>query len=133
MATRWRWPPESCDGRRSSRCDRSRIAAASDLFLDLLVRTPGDLQRKAHVFADRHMRIERIGLEDHRDVAGARRQVVDDIVADLDRAAADIFEAGDHPQRRRFSAAGRADQSDELAVLRLQGRCRAPLPARRSA
>ena len=37
-------------------------------------------------------------------------------VADEDFAAGDFFEAGDHAQRRRLAAAGRADQHHELAV-----------------
>src|SRR5262249_30942474 len=72
---------------------------------------------EADVLGDRHVRVERVVLEDHRDVAVARRQVVDDAVADLDLAVADLFEPGDHPQRGRLPAAGRADEDNELAVL----------------
>ncbi|MCY1239821.1 hypothetical protein D9M72_526360 [compost metagenome] len=91
-----------------------------DTRLDVFGRAPGDLQRKAHVFGNRHMRIKRIGLEDHGDVAGARRQVVDLASADLDGSVADVLEAGDHAQRRRLATAGRADKRDELAVLDLE-------------
>ena len=66
------------------------------------------------------MRVERVGLEHHRDIAGARRQIVDGLAADLDHAVADILEPGDHPQRRRLAAAGRTDQRDKLAILDLK-------------
>ena len=62
------------------------------------------------------MRVERVVLEYHRDVALLGRDVVDDAIADRDLAARDAFEAGDHPEQRRFSAARRPDQGDELAV-----------------
>ena len=62
------------------------------------------------------MRVERIVLEHHGDVALFRRQVVDDALADADLAAGDVFQAGDHPQQGRFAAAGGADQHDEFAV-----------------
>jgi hypothetical protein len=62
------------------------------------------------------VRVERVVLEDHRDVAVLRRQPVDDAVGDADLAAGDVLEPGDHPQRGRLAAAGRADQDDELAV-----------------
>jgi hypothetical protein len=52
-----------------------------------------------------------------RDPSGG---VVDVAPADPDLAAADLFEAGDHPEQGRFAAAGRADEHDELAVLDLQ-------------
>ena len=62
------------------------------------------------------MRIERVVLEHHRDVAVLRRYVVDDVAADHDVAAGDVLKPRNHPQRRRFAAAGRADQHDELLV-----------------
>ena len=62
------------------------------------------------------MRIERVVLEHHGDVAVLRRQVVDHPLADPDVARGDRLEPGDHPQQRRFSAARRPDQNDELAV-----------------
>ena len=63
-----------------------------------------------------HVRIERVVLEHHGDVAVLRRHVVDDVAADQDLAAGDVLEAGDHAQRRRLAAARRADQDDELVV-----------------
>ena len=44
------------------------------------------LQAELEVLAHRHVRIERVALEDHRDVAVLRRHVVDHAVADRDRA-----------------------------------------------
>ena len=38
-------------------------------------------------------------------------------LADQDRAVADLLETGDHPERRRLAAAGRADEDHELVVL----------------
>ena len=62
------------------------------------------------------MRIERIVLEHHGDVAILRRHVVDDVAVDRDLAAGDFLEAGDHAQRRRLAAARWADQDDELVI-----------------
>ena len=66
------------------------------------------------------MRVERVRLEDHRDVAVPRREVGDVAAADLDRAFGDLLEARDHAQQRRLPAAGRPDEDDELAVVDLQ-------------
>ena len=44
--------------------------------------TPRISQREAHVLGDRHVRIERVGLEDHGDVALLRRHVVDHAAVD---------------------------------------------------
>ena len=62
------------------------------------------------------MRIERVILEHHRDVAIGRLDLVDDAAADIDLAAGDGLEPRDHPQQRRLAAAGGADQHAELAV-----------------
>ena len=62
------------------------------------------------------MRIERVVLEHHRDVAILGLELVDDAVADGDLAAGDRLEPGDHAQQGRLAAARRADDDDELAV-----------------
>ncbi len=74
------------------------------------------LQAERHVVDHLHVRIERVVLEHHRDVAFLGRQVVDHPAANRDLAARDLLEPGDHAQQRRFSAAARADQDDELAI-----------------
>jgi hypothetical protein len=66
------------------------------------------------------VRIKGVVLEDHRDVAVLRRDAVDDALADHDLPGRDVLEAGDHPQRRRLAAPGRADEDDELPVRDLE-------------
>jgi hypothetical protein len=69
------------------------------------------------VLADAEVGVERVVLEDHRDVALLRRQVVDDAAADRHRAVGDVLEPRDHAERRRLPAAGGADEHEELAVV----------------
>ena len=76
IATRWRWPPESAAGRRSRSSSRpqhaarrSRRGARSPRFGGL-----ANLEPVAEVLAHRHVRVERVVLEHHRDVAVVRRQ-----------------------------------------------------------
>jgi hypothetical protein len=66
------------------------------------------------------VRVERVALEDHRDVAVLGRDVVHDPVADPERAGRDLLEAGDHPQVGRLATARRADKDHEFAVPDLQ-------------
>jgi hypothetical protein len=75
--------------------------------------------------------VERVVLEDHRDVAVLRRDIGDVAVADEDAAGVDLFEAGQHAQRRGLATAGGADEDQELAVGDLEvelvhGGARAP-------
>ena len=74
-------------------------------------------QREGHVVGHLHVRIERVVLKDHRDVAFGRRQVVDDLVADENGAGGDAFEAGDHAQEGRLSAARWPYQNHEFTVV----------------
>ena len=69
-----------------------------DPFLRVSLRHLAQLQREADVLRDGHVRVERVVLEHHRDVAVARRQVVDDALADPDLAVGDLLETRDHPQ-----------------------------------
>jgi hypothetical protein len=66
------------------------------------------------------MRVERVVLEHHGDVAVHRRQVVDELLADQDVARRDRLEPGHHAQGRGLAAAGRADQHHELLVADFQ-------------
>jgi hypothetical protein len=104
---------------------RKALHQRSDLEkLRDLVDTPSHVARGAcracaadtRVPSDRHVRVERVVLEDHRDVAVARRQVVRDFAPDADRAVGDRLESRDHPQKGRLSAARRTDQHEQLAV-----------------
>ena len=84
--------------------------------LDLRLGRAPQLQPEAHVLGDRLVRIERIVLKDHRNVAVFRGEIVDDALPDPDLSVPDRLQARNHPQQRRFAAAGRPDQSHEFAV-----------------
>src|SRR6266849_3542984 len=85
-------------------------------FLDDPVVLLAQTEREAHVLAHRHVRIERVALEYHRDVAFLGVDVVDDPAVDRDRPAADLLEPGEHPEKRRLAAARGTDEHHELAV-----------------
>ena len=117
IATRWRCPPESCAGLRLRRSSSSRVRAASATrVLDLLAGPTGQLQREADVPGHGHVRVQGVVLEHHRHVPFAWRQVVDDLVADHQRAVGDVLEPGHHAQRGGLAASRRADEHQQLAV-----------------
>ena len=91
-----------------------------DAGVDLGLRHAPVAQAIGHVVVDAHMRIERVVLEHHGDVAVGRLDLVDDAAADIDLAAGDGLEARDHAQQRGLAAAGGADQHAELAVADLE-------------
>jgi hypothetical protein len=63
----------------------------------------------------RHVRVERVVLEHHGDVAVARLELVDDAPAD-GISPGDRLQPRDHAQQGGLAAARRADDDDELAV-----------------
>ena len=60
-----------------------------DARLDLRLGHAAVAQAVGHVVVDGHMRVERVVLEHHRDVAVGRLDLVDDAPADIDLAAGD--------------------------------------------
>ena len=116
-ATRWRWPPESWPGLRSSSAPRPRVSAAR---LTLVARSSlidaALAQRELDVLGHGQVRVQRVALEDHGHVAVLGVDVVDHAVADGDGAVVDLLEPGDEAQRRRLAAARRAEQHEQLAV-----------------
>ncbi len=87
-----------------------------DLLGDLGLLHLRQRQREGDVLPHGHVRVERVGLEHHRDVAVLGRLLVHPLAADAQLARRDILQPGNHVQRGGLSAAGRADQDDELAV-----------------
>jgi hypothetical protein len=72
-------------------------------------------EAEGEVVADAEVGVERVALEDHRDVALARLEVGDVALAEVDGAAADLLEAGEQAQQGGLAAAARADEHGEAA------------------
>ena len=92
-----------------------------DAALRLVPRRLAHAQAVAEVLAHGHVRVERVALEHHRDVAFARRELRHVAGVDRDRALGDVLQPGDHPEQGGLAAAGRADEHEELAALDLEG------------
>ena len=91
-----------------------------DLLVDLRFGNLAQLKSERHVLIHGHVRIERVVLEDHRDVAIFRGDVVDESIADVELTLGDLFQTGDHAQSGRLAAAGGPDEYDELFVRDLK-------------
>ena len=92
------------------------VGRLPDAPVDLGLRHTEVAQAEGEVLVDGHVRVQRIGLEDHRHVTRTGCDVVDDAIADEDPAARDVLQPGEHSQGGRLSATGRADEDEELAV-----------------
>jgi len=64
--------------------EAENIGGPAHALLDLRLRRAAQHEREAHVGGDRHVRVERLVLEHHGDVALFRRHAVDDALADAD-------------------------------------------------
>ncbi len=96
--------------------DLQHAGGFRDARVDLVLRRAAVSQAIGEIVVDRHVRIERIVLEDHGDVAIGRLDIVDDAAADLHLAFGNAFKTGDHAQQRGFAAARGTDKHDEFAV-----------------
>ena len=76
-----------------------------------------DFQRKAHVLRHGHVRIERVVLEDHRDVAVFGWNIGDVAVTNQNPTGIDFFQACEHPQRCGLSTSGGTDEDEKLAIF----------------
>jgi hypothetical protein len=96
--------------------DAEDLGGVLHALLDLGLGELAHLQAERHVVVHGHVRIERVVLEHHGDVAVLRRQVVDHAIADDDLAAGNLLEPGHHPERGRLAAAGGPDEHHEFLV-----------------
>ena len=66
------------------------------------------------------MGVQGVALEDHGDIAVFGGHVVDDLAVNEQLAFADLLQTGHHAQGGGLSAAGGADQNDELLIRDVQ-------------
>ena len=82
---------------------------------DLLPGRALRLERKGDVLLHGEVRVERVALEDHGDLAVARRQLVDHPPADDHVAGSLLLQAGDHAQQGGFAGTRWPQEDEELA------------------
>src|ERR1700751_6161974 len=96
--------------------DAEDVGGLIDTLANLAAVDFAHFQAEGHVVVDAHVRIERVILKHHGDVAVHGRQLVDHGIADEDLTRADRLQARHHAQRRGLAAARRADQDYEFLV-----------------
>ena len=97
-----------------------------DAVLPLDLRQPGDLQSEFDITPHGHVRPERIGLENHAELAVFRRQaesgIGDGQIIEQDFAVIRTFQSGNDPEQRSFPATRRTQQRKECTI-RNRERC----------
>ena len=92
------------------------LGSLADALVDLVLGHLAQLQTESHVLVNGHVRVQGVVLEDHRDVAVFRGNVVDQTVTDVHLTAGDLLQTGDHTQGGGLAAAGRTDENDKFLV-----------------
>ena len=100
--------------------DLQDLGSLTDALVDLVLGHLAQLQTEGHVLVNGHVRIQSVVLENHRDVAVLRGNVVDQTVTDVHLAAGDLLQTGDHTQGGGLTAAGRTDENDKFLIRDFQ-------------
>src|ERR1700727_2225195 len=117
IATRCCAPPDRPLTSRSASASNPRSCKTSSMRSSAArPDRPRTLQRKRCVLAHRHLRIERIVLENHRDIPIARTQSRHRPVSEVDLADGDVLDGWGHLQRGALAATGRAQEGEHLAA-----------------
>ena len=109
--------------RRPSRRERVEVqqgGGGGHAQPDRLGRHAAKAQAEGHILLNRHVRIERVALEYHRDVPVHGRHVVDPKAVNQDVAARCLLKTGDHAQQRGLATAGWSDEGDELVLRNIK-------------
>src|SRR5690349_25170579 len=89
-------------------------------LIDDAPRLLSNREPEGEVVPNGHVRIERVILEDHRDVALLRRKIGDIPLANANHAIGDALESRHQSQHRRLPAARRSNEHEELAIRDFQ-------------
>ena len=98
------------------RVDPQPIGHAANLRVDFASSLAPDPHAEGDVLEHGHMRKQRVGLEDHRNVAGFRRHVGHVAAANQQLTGRNGLEPRDHVEGRRLAASGRANEHHKRAV-----------------
>jgi hypothetical protein len=127
-AMRWRWPPDSCDGKRSaSQSSCTSLSSACTLVLIAFGRALGarlHAQAEGDVVEHGHVAEQRVVLEHEADLALAHMGAGGILAIEQHLARVGLFQPGDDAQQRRLAAARRAEQRDQFAGRESRGKCR---------
>src|SRR5271170_1506541 len=96
--------------------DLKRFRDTSDRLVPLGLRHAAHFHAERHVLRDRHVRIERVGLKHHGDVALGGMEIVDLLTFNANVAGGDRFKPRNRIEKRRFSAPGWADENEKAAL-----------------
>ena len=94
------------------------------LLLYLVFRKLPVLESESYVLSYCEVRENGIVLEHHADVSLGWLEVVDETVPEIELAAFNRVESGNHPEQSRLSASGRSEECEELSGLDFQGKIR---------
>ena len=85
-----------------------RLCGCPHLAVDLRLGHSPQLQTKGHILVHRHVRVQSVALEHHGNIPILGRQIVHYPVTDLQGAAADVLQPGNHTQSGGLAATGRS-------------------------
>ena len=126
-ATRCCWPPLSSGAGRF--CQPGKVHQVEHVRHALAYLGAPHVtrcKRERDVLFHGHVRPDGVRLEDHAEIALVRRQSEalaghnDLTVAEVDVTLVGHFESGDHAERRRLSASGRAEERVDLPVFNVE-------------
>src|SRR5262245_52421163 len=97
--------------------DGEQLGRPVDATLPLALLDALRPEREGDVGEDGLVRIQRVTLEDHRDLANPRREAVDDVSTDENLPTGGLFQPGDRSQQGCLAAPRRPEEDDVLALL----------------
>jgi hypothetical protein len=118
IATRWRWPPDSCETGRSMTPDQLE-QLLGPLAAGALVDAP-DLEAVGDVLADRKVREQGERLKHHAEVALVRGRTGEVLAVEPDATGGRRLQARNAAQQGGLAAARWPEQADQLAVRELE-------------
>jgi hypothetical protein len=99
------------------RVEPHELERATHALLDPRPREPPPLEAERDVPLHREVGEQCVALEDHRQRSLPRPPVVDPLAVESDLSLVRSLEPRQEPEGRRFAAAGRAEDREELAAL----------------